>query len=180
VTAQVPPARLPATGATAPFALTAGDVMTVELLTVDADEGLLLTWELVSQAGVHHVPVLDDGRCIGLLTKDEIALEVARNPLGDHRRLVRELIDGEPEFVHDDEPVAGVAAVLLQSGRDAVLVHSRPGLLVGLATDRDLLRALAGHVIPRGTDRGWDNALTLFQLTPVLPHRAVAPRSEQS
>ncbi len=34
--------------------LRTGDVMTSDVLTVDADQGLLLTWELVCQSGASH------------------------------------------------------------------------------------------------------------------------------
>jgi CBS domain-containing membrane protein len=159
--------------------LRAADVMAVELLTVDAAEGLLLAWELVSQAGVHHVPVLDDGRCIGLLAERELALEVERNPLGHSRRLVRELIDDAPAFVAPGDLVGDVAATLLRTGKDAVLVQTDDGVMLGVITERDLLRALAGQVLPRTADRSWDHAPTLFQLTPVLPRLAGAGQGEE-
>jgi predicted transcriptional regulator len=97
--------------------LRAADLMAVELLTVDAAEGLLLAWELLSQSGVHHVPVLHDGRCIGLLAERDLALEIARNPLGNSRRLVRELVDDAPAFVGPEDRVGDVAATLLRTGR---------------------------------------------------------------
>ena len=84
--------------------LCAGDVMATHLLTVDASDGLLLTWELVSQAGVHHIPVIEQGRCLGLLAERELAVEVARNPLGQGRRLVRELIDDRPGLRPGGQP----------------------------------------------------------------------------
>jgi CBS domain-containing protein len=154
---------------TMPLDLRAADLMAVELLTVDATEGLLLAWELVSQAGVHHVPVLENGRCIGLLAERDLALEVERNPLGNSRRLVRELIDETPAFVHPEDRVGDVAAALLRTGKDAVVVGTDAASMVGLITERDLLRALAGQVSPRTTEQSWDHTLTLFQLTPVLP-----------
>ncbi|MDQ1632681.1 MAG: hypothetical protein QOC80_2653 [Frankiaceae bacterium] len=154
--------------------------MAVELLTVDAAEGLLLAWELVSQAGVHHVPVLDDGRCIGLLAERDLALEVERNPLGHSRRLVRELVDDAPAFVGPGDLVGDVAATLLRTGKDAVLVQTDDGMMLGVITERDLLRALAGQVQPRTTDRSWDHTLTLFQLTPVLPHGSTPARNQTS
>jgi CBS domain-containing protein len=150
----------------------AADVMAVELLTVDADEGLLLAWELVSQSGVHHVPVLKDGRCIGLLSERDLALEIARNPLGNSRRLVRELVDDAPAFVGPEDRVGDVAATLLRTGKDAVLVGTDASTMVGLITERDLLRVLAGQVLERKENQSWDHALTLFQLNPVLPHES--------
>jgi CBS domain-containing protein len=153
----------------APWDLRATDLMAVELLTVDADEGLLLAWELLSQAGVHHVPVLHDGRCVGLLAERDLALEIARNPLGNSRRLVRELVADAPVFVGADDRLSDVAATLLRTGKDAVLVRTDVETMVGLITERDLLRALAGQVLPQSADQSWDHSLTLFELTPVLP-----------
>jgi CBS domain-containing protein len=146
--------------------------MAVDLLTVDAAEGLLLAWELLSQADVHHVPVLHDGRCIGLLAERDLALEVARDPLGNSRRLVRELVDAAPAFVGPEDRVGDVAATLLRTGKDAVLVRTDVETMLGLITERDLLRALAGQVLPRTADQSWDHTLTLFQITPVFPRTA--------
>ncbi len=149
--------------------LRAGDVMTSDVLTVDADQGLLLTWELVCQAGVHHVPVLEHGRCLGLLAERDLALEIAANPLGHPRRLVRELTDAAPAYVDVDTPVGDVARQLLDTGKDAILVHTKAGRLVGLVTVHDLLRVLTGQTTRRSDDQGRDFWPTLFELTPVLP-----------
>jgi len=149
--------------------LRAGDVMSTRLLAVDGEDGLLLAWELISQAGVHHLPVIGNGRCLGLVAERDLAVEVARDPLGHRRRVVRELTDGTVPFVTADTPVPAVAAQLLQSGRDAIVVHDGDNRLVGLVTFRDLLRVLAGEDIsPRGDD-GWDQSVAMFRLVPVLP-----------
>lgn len=152
-----------------PRELCAGDVMTTHLLTVDASDGLLLTWELVRGADVHHIPVIEQGHCLGLLAERDLAVEVARNPLGQGRRVVRELIDDLPAFVDAQTPISAVARTLLQTGKDAILVHASSGQLVGLVTVRDLLRALAGQVQPRTAGQDWDYSPALFRLMPVLP-----------
>lgn len=164
VSAGVAPAGEPT-----PSGLCAGDVMVTNLITVDAEDGLLLTWELLCQAGVHHVPVLEGGRCIGLVAERDLALEVARNPLGHPRRLVREITDGEAAFVRVRTPLSAVAATLLRTRKDAILVHDDEHRLVGLLTVHDLLRAMAGTATLRATDQRWDSSATLFRLTPVLP-----------
>jgi predicted transcriptional regulator len=148
--------------------LLAGDVMTTHLLTVDASDGLLLSWELVSQAQVHHIPVIEHGRCLGLLAERDLALEVARNPIGQGRRLVRELIDDQPAYIQADTPISAVARTLLLTAKDAVLVHTPTGQLIGLITVHDLLRALAGQVSPRPPGQDWDYSPALFRLMPVL------------
>ncbi|HSP36928.1 MAG TPA: CBS domain-containing protein [Frankiaceae bacterium] len=143
--------------------------MATHLLTVDASDGLLFTWELVSQADVHHIPVIEHGRCLGLLAERDLALEVARNPLGQGRRLVREMIDDQPAYVLADTPLPAVARMLLRTGKDAVLVHTATGQLLGLITVHDLLRAQAGQVETRPAGEQWDHSPALFRLMPVLP-----------
>lgn len=130
---------------------------------------MLLTWELVCQAGVHHAPVLEHGRCLGLLAERNLALEIAANPLGQPRRLVRELTDAAPAYVDVDTPVGDVAQQLLDTGKDAILVHTDAGRLVGLVTVHDLLRVLTGHTTRRSNDQDRDFSPTLFELTPGLP-----------
>jgi len=71
--------------------LRAGDVMSTRLLAVDGEDGLLLAWELISQAGVHHLPVIGNGRCLGLVAERDLAVEVARDPLGHLERIYRKL-----------------------------------------------------------------------------------------
>ena len=149
--------------------LCAGDVMATNLMTVDAADGLLLTWELVSQAGVHQIPVIERGRCVGLISERDLAVEVARNPIGHTRRLVREIVDGTPAYVEAETPISVVAQRLLRTGKDATLVHTPTGQLIGLVTVHDLLRALAGQVRPRQAGQQWDYSPALFRLTPVLP-----------
>jgi predicted transcriptional regulator len=148
--------------------LCAGDVMSTKVMTVDASDGLLLTWELVSQAGVHHIPVIEHGRCLGLVSERDLAVEVARNPLGHTRRLVRELADGQPAYVEAGTPASVVAQQLLRTGEDAVLVHTPTGQLIGLVTVHDLLRALAGRITARAAGQDWEFSPALFRLMPVL------------
>jgi CBS domain-containing protein len=100
---------------------------------------------------------------------ESLAVEVARDPLGHRRRLVRELTDGTVPFVTVDTPLPDVAKQLLQSGRDAIVVHDGDNRLVGLVTVRDLLRVLAGETASLPGDDGWDQSVAMFRLVPVLP-----------
>lgn len=149
--------------------LLARDVMTSNLLTVTADDGLLLTWELMTQAGVHHVPVLDNGRCIGLAEANVIAMECVRDPLGRRHRLIREVVPPSSLRVTDDTTVELVAKQLLATGNTAAVVSNAAGQLVGLITVNDLLRVIARETAPRSNAEPVTTTATLFRLMPVLP-----------
>lgn len=149
--------------------LLARDVMTSNLLSVAADDGLLLTWELMNSAGVHHVPVLDEGRCIGVVDASVIAMECVRDPLGRHHRVIREVVPASSVQVTDDTPVETIARLLLDTRDTAALVSNAEGQLVGLITVHDLLRVLAHETVARPGARATTATTTLFRLTPVLP-----------
>ncbi len=160
--------------------LLARDVMSTDLLTVAAQDGMLLTWELMTQAGVHHVPVLDSGRCVGLVDAVTLALECVRDPLGHHHRLVREVVPTSTPQVSDDTPVEDVAHHLLASRATAVLVSNAQKQLVGLITVHDLLKVLANET-KRGSRKETIPATTtttLFRLTPLLPCVVDVPSSD--
>lgn len=167
---QSVPEVLPLSPADGP-GLVARDVMTSNLLTVAADDGLLLTWELMTQAGVHHVPVLDEGRCLGLVDASLVAMECVRDPLGRHHRLIREVVPASTQRVTEDTPLTSIAELLLANRASAVLVSNAQHQLVGLITVHDLLRVLAKEPQsqPRSGNDPVTSTATLFRLTPVLP-----------
>lgn len=51
------------------------DVMTRDPVTITADGPLAQALEIMAQGGFHHVPVLNDGHPIGLISSDDIPEE---------------------------------------------------------------------------------------------------------
>lgn len=74
---------------TAPMAeLSAGDLMSYELLTATEDDGLWETMQRMRSRGVRRVPVVDaEGSLVGILTADDV-LELLAGELGDFARLM--------------------------------------------------------------------------------------------
>jgi CBS domain-containing protein len=60
--------------------LTAGDIMTPDVVTIEADEGVLALTELMRREAIRRVPVVSDGELTGIVTLDDV-----------HRLLVGEL-----------------------------------------------------------------------------------------
>ncbi|MFI1583820.1 HPP family protein [Embleya sp. NPDC020630] len=144
------------------------DVMSTALLTVLGDESLLMAWELIQRTGFHHLPVVDeDGRCVGLLERGELAVACALPAISLSERYVSELLPGsvQPQ-VSISAGLAEAAEVMTEHAVDAVAVTDDNDTLVGLVTARDLVSALAGRTSPHGPR---DHGPVLFRLEPVLP-----------
>ena len=71
-----------------PKVITAGDIMSEELVTVAENHGVLETIEIMRFKGVRRMPIVDaDGRLIGIVTIDDL-LEVLAEELTDIARIV--------------------------------------------------------------------------------------------
>ena len=76
--------------------LTAADVMSRVLVTVEADESPLMAWELMRRAQVHHLPVVDrEGHVEGIITRETIAARWGGGPETMDRQPVGELLGCE-------------------------------------------------------------------------------------
>ena len=89
-------------------------------------------------AGVRHLPVVTDGRCVGVLVDRDVvaaAVEGVTEPVGRWARSpVPTVAPGDPPPV--------VARAVLDGGLDAALVVD-DGVVVGIVTATDALSALA-------------------------------------
>lgn len=151
-----------------PTKLTARDVMTRVVVTVTPDESPIMAWELMRKGGIHHIPVVGPSRWPhGILSMQDIATRCS-GTLADLSRLkVGDLIKSNlTPRVPLDRPLSGVAAVMLDSGHDAVPVVDEQCRAVGLITTVDILRAVAGRITPEpGTAS--DVHPALFRVEPV-------------
>jgi CBS domain-containing protein len=89
-------------------------------------------------AGVRHLPVVADERCVGLLVDRDLiaaAVDGVTVPVG---RLARRPVPS----VEAGTPAPRVARAVLRGGLDAVLV-TEDGVVVGIVTATDALAALA-------------------------------------
>jgi CBS domain-containing protein len=137
-----------------------GDVMRRRPITIDPDAPLGTALAVMAERGVRHLPVVaDDGRLIGMLTDRDVRSAVIAPALAERlparwRRRAKILQKrGEALRVRDamtwdcvttapDASLAQAAAIMLD-GRFGCLPVVESGRLVGILTERDVLRALA-------------------------------------
>jgi len=134
------------------------DIMTTEVLTVTPDTSLKAVAELLAERRISGAPVVDtDGHVLGVVSEADI-LAKERRPrpqnrmerfLGYHEpvsakaaaRTAGEAMTSPAVTVAPDRRVDAAAAIMLDRQINRIPVVDRTGVLVGLVTRADLVRA---------------------------------------
>jgi acetoin utilization protein AcuB len=130
-------------------ALTVADLMTSQVIGVEATDSLQAAARVMVSKGIRHLPVLEAGRVIAVLSDRDIRLMVTDLVDPQERRAYME---STPVLKHASSPV--ISAQTSTSVRDAarLFVESRIGCLpvvgqddalLGIVTQTDLLKWIA-------------------------------------
>ena len=137
------------------------DLMTPHPTTVDREALLQTAMEVMIEHGIRHLPVVDagGGRLLGMLTDRDvrsaaIAPAIAEYLSAEQRRRLRPVTEAlgtlrvgdvmtwDVVTIAPDAPIAQAAAVMFEA-RFGSLPVVDGGKLVGIVTERDVLKALA-------------------------------------
>jgi CBS domain-containing protein len=139
--------------------------MTRDIVTIDPAAPIGTALAVMATHRVRHLPVVDDGeRLVGIVTDRDLRGAAFAPALEEHlsvearRRLhgvtatvggvrVRDAMTTAPVTIEPDAPVARAAARMLEGGFSSLPVVEG-GVLVGIVTERDALRALAATEPP--------------------------------
>jgi acetoin utilization protein AcuB len=131
--------------------LTARDLMTSEPDTVTPESTLREALALMNVADDRQLPVLENGRLVGIITNRDIRLALD-SPLVDkdsairmqilHEHLVAECMTPDPITVNPDTPIYEVSEILISHKFGGLPVVDGDNL-VGIITITDLLRQLS-------------------------------------
>lgn len=121
-------------------------VMTRRLVGVDPATPLATALRLMVAGNVRHLPVVREGRCLGMVAEVDLVrgLAARQGPFGAATLLVADVLRPAPE-VPPGTPLHEVAARMDRERTDALMVVAA-GRPVGLVTATDLVHALAGRV----------------------------------
>jgi CBS domain-containing protein len=156
------------------------DVMTTNIICIEADESVLKAARLMLQNRISGLPVLDkDGELVGIVTEGDF---LRRSELGTQRqrpkwlefivgpgrlaqeythssgRKVEEIMTPEPRTIAEDEPLEAVVDAM---GRHHVkrLPVTRSGRVVGIISRANLMHALASLSRDNLSPPGGDSAI---------------------
>ncbi len=123
------------------------EVMTADPLVVSPEQTLGQAWAMMSEQSCRHLPVLENGHLVGVISMVDIG-RVAVGVESLMARSVGETMTKNPVTVGPDEPIESAAAHMGLHKVNCLPVVSG-GKLVGIVTTYDLLDALARHLGPR-------------------------------
>jgi len=111
-------------------------IMTRKLVTIGPDETLETAAKLIKQHGVDHLPVVEEGRLVGIVTSWDLAVSI-----GTGKKRIAEIMTKEVITARDEEPVEVVIRRLEQHKISGVPVVDERGSLVGMVTTDDISKA---------------------------------------
>ncbi len=134
-------------------------VMTPFPYHIDATARLADAWQLMESHGIRHLPVLENGDIVGILSERDLErARIAGHPLSEETELMAgDLCTHRPYFVDVSDPLHAVLDVMAEKRLGSVLVL-KEGELAGLFTAVDACRLLSKLLLenfgppPPGTD----------------------------
>lgn len=130
----------------------ARELMTTDPVTVDTQASISDVWDLMRELYIRHVPVVQDGALVGMLSDRDLGqldigrvlgLEGAAAARAELARPVIESMSTDVIFVHPETEVADVIGLLIE-GKVGALPVIQPDTreVVGIISYVDVLRAL--------------------------------------
>ena len=129
------------------------ECMTPFVLNVTPYDSLARAWELMMTNHIRRLPVIDDGRLVGIVTQTDILNAKPADPahrlaLADVAReldnlIVSTVMTRNPISIYDNDTVGHAAELMLEHKIGGLPVVDTEGNLVGLITESNLFRLLA-------------------------------------
>ncbi len=125
--------------------------MTPMPVVVRSDRTLAEAHQLMREHGVRHLPVVDDGRLVGIVSQRDLYLLETLRGVDVASETVAEAMTPDPYTTSPDAPLDEVAREMAEHKYGSAVVVDA-GRVVGVFTTVDALRALSA-VLTRGRSR---------------------------
>ena len=126
----------------------AREIMMGSPVTLKPQDSLSLASDVISLGRIRHIPVVDDGRLVGIVTERDLIGAAASQILGLKQKnksallksvLIKEVMKKRVLTAAPDTPIKEIAHLMAEKKIGCVPILSA-GALVGLVTTTDLLR----------------------------------------
>lgn len=129
---------------------TLSEIMRTNVVTLHADTVIDVAKDIMEFSRIHHLPVVDQGRVIGIFSSHDVltiairrCVEAPKPGCDWHRIPVSEIMQSEVISANDHTPLEVAVQLMLDKHIGCLPVLDASGRLAGLVTRTDLLRALA-------------------------------------
>lgn len=116
--------------------------MTVVPRTIGLDQPIAHAQEVMRELHVRHLPVLDGGRLVGVISDRDVNLLLSFSATDAEKMTVEDACTRDPYFTSPEAPLDEVAALMAEKKYGCALVVDH-GKLVGVFTQIDALTALS-------------------------------------
>jgi acetoin utilization protein AcuB len=126
---------------------TAGQLMTEAPITIEPGATMLVAAALFEEATIRHLPVVDEGKLVGVLSDRDVlrghaSAEHRDEPAPRRARRVEQAMSTRVLTATPKTPLREAARAMLDERISALPVVDDEGGLVGILTTTDILRAL--------------------------------------
>ena len=121
---------------------TVAEAMTLAPYTVGRDQPLTVAQAMLHDHHIRHLPVLEGGRLVGVISERDIALVESMGDLVPGTPTVDDAMSPEVYVVAPDASLAEVASRMSEHALGSAVVEEE-GRVVGVFTTVDALRALS-------------------------------------
>jgi acetoin utilization protein AcuB len=122
---------------------TVGECMTPNPIAISIDTSLVAAAECMRENGVRHLPILDRGALVGILSERDLALIAGIPGIAGDLVMVNEAMSPNPYVVSSSTPLADVVAVMHDRKLGATVVMDADELR-GVFSVIDALALLRG------------------------------------
>jgi CBS domain-containing protein len=121
--------------------LTVGDLMTRDVITLKETDGLLSVDDLLKRQHIRHLPVVREGRLVGLVSHRDLLRALGRHlPSSPQPVTIADIMTRGLETVTPDTPARDAIHKLLDGRFGCLPVVDGDSRLVGIVTESDFLR----------------------------------------
>lgn len=133
---------------------TVGDFMSHHPTTMNPGQSLLDAAVLMRSSGFRHIPIVNDGQLVGMISDRDIARltpsMLLPHSASEHNQVMEQTLIGKvmtrnPVTTTPETPLVAAAEIFV-SGKLGSLAVLSEGELVGILTVRDMLRAFYEHL----------------------------------
>lgn len=126
------------------------EIMSTDVEVMDRNDNLRLVTERMAAKHIRHVPIVDQGEVVGLVTQRDLFKAAQSSTMGYGEKAqqaylqsvrVKEIMVYPVKTITPEAPIAAAAEMMITQGIGCLPVLDN-GTLVGILTKTDLLRCL--------------------------------------